>query len=52
VDAFRQRREARGSSDSAGQSLPQQLEQLATLRDDGVITAEEYDTAKASLLHA
>ena len=52
VDAFRQRREARGSSDSAGQSLPQQLEQLATLRDDGVITAEEYDTAKAILLHA
>ena len=32
-------------------SLPEQLERLATLRDSGAITPEEYDTAKANLLH-
>jgi hypothetical protein len=32
--------------------LTDELERLATLRGDGSITAEEYDAAKAKLLHA
>ena len=50
VDAFREHRRA-GAAPTDGQSLPQQLERLATLRDDGAITPDEYDTAKSSLLH-
>jgi len=33
-------------------SIADQLERLAKLRDDGEITAAEYDAAKSSLLHA
>ena len=36
---------------SAPETLPQQLERLATLRDSGAITPEEYDSAKSSLLN-
>jgi Short C-terminal domain len=53
VDALREARQHRhvetgNSSPSA--SLPEQLEKLATLRDNGSITPEEYDAAKAKLL--
>jgi uncharacterized membrane protein YdbT with pleckstrin-like domain len=34
----------------AGASIPEQLEQLARLRDRGVISAEEFETKKAQLL--
>ena len=37
---------------TASQTLPEQLERLATLRDSGAITPEEYNAAKSSLLHA
>jgi hypothetical protein len=53
--AFRKRR-LRGARSPAttngSESLTNQLERLATLRDNGAITPEEYDAAKASLLHA
>ena len=39
------------SANGTGVTLPEQLERLATLRDGGSITQEEYDAAKASLLH-
>lgn len=35
-----------------GQSVPEQLERLAALRDKGSISDEEYNAAKANLLHA
>jgi hypothetical protein len=31
-------------------SIPDQIKQLADLRDQGLITAEEYETKKAHLL--
>lgn len=46
------RRERQGAGAPAGASLPEQLERLASLRDGGAISPAEYDTAKASLLHA
>jgi len=52
--AFRDRRE-RGKTETTTvttESLPDQLQKLATLRDHGAITPEEYDEAKANLLHA
>jgi hypothetical protein len=52
MDAIRQRRQARAAPAQSGASLPEQLEQLAALRDRGALTAEDYDTAKATLLHA
>ncbi len=52
VDAFRETlRRRREPAPPATASLPEQLEQLATLRDSGAITPEEYDAAKANLLH-
>jgi hypothetical protein len=36
----------------AAASLPEQLERLAALRDNGELTVTEYRQAKASLLHA
>ncbi|MBV8988029.1 MAG: SHOCT domain-containing protein [Solirubrobacterales bacterium] len=45
---------ARGPQDEASatptMSLAEQLERLAVLRDDGAITTQEYDAAKARLL--
>jgi len=38
------------AANSAAESLPDQLEKLSTLRDNGAITPEEYDAAKANLL--
>jgi uncharacterized membrane protein YdbT with pleckstrin-like domain len=35
---------------SAGASIPEQIEQLAALRDKGHITAEEFEIKKAALL--
>ena len=44
-------RSATGSSTPpAGLSIPEQLEQLAGLRDRGVISAAEFETKKAQLL--
>jgi Short C-terminal domain len=53
VTAMRERREQRHVSHGnpgPEASLPAQLERLATLRDNGSITPEEYETAKARLL--
>ena len=33
-----------------GANIPDQIEQLAALRDKGHITAEEFETKKAALL--
>ena len=52
--AFRDRHE-RGKTETTTvttESLPDRLQRLATLRDNGAITSEEYDAAKADLLHA
>jgi hypothetical protein len=49
---FRDRRRGEQAPGSSGGSLPEQLDQLATLRDRGAISASEYDAAKANLLHA
>lgn len=46
----RQHRNASHENPGPEASLPGQLERLATLRDNGSITPEEYDTAKAQLL--
>jgi uncharacterized membrane protein YdbT with pleckstrin-like domain len=35
---------------AAGQSIPEQIDQLAALRDKGVITPQEFETKKAQLL--
>ena len=46
-------RRGRGSGTAAAeQPLSEQLEHLAPLRDRAAITATEYDSAKAALLHA
>jgi len=52
--AYRDRRE-RGKTETTTvttESLPDQLQRLATLRDNGAITPEDYEAAKANLLHA
>jgi hypothetical protein len=36
----------------AQNTIPQQLQQLADLRDHGAISADEYQAAKAQLLHS
>ena len=54
VDALREGRQQRhpATGDPAQPaSLPDQLERLATLRDNGAITPAEYETAKSHLLH-
>jgi uncharacterized membrane protein YdbT with pleckstrin-like domain len=38
------------SSPGGGANIPEQIEQLAALRDKGHITAEEFETKKAALL--
>jgi hypothetical protein len=56
--AIRARMGSRGHSQPAAAtvderaSIPDQIEQLATLRDRGAISNDEYDAAKARLLHA
>jgi hypothetical protein len=35
---------------SPGANIPEQLKQLAELRDSGVITAQEFEAKKAQLL--
>jgi hypothetical protein len=35
----------------SGESVPDQLERLAALRDKGALSDEEYSAAKANLLH-
>jgi hypothetical protein len=40
-----------GSPPPAPTTIPEQLKQLADLRDHGAITPDEYQTAKAQLLH-
>jgi hypothetical protein len=39
------------SKGNAANSIPEQLQQLAELRDHGAISADEYQAAKAQLLH-
>jgi hypothetical protein len=49
--AFRERRHSRAAPQPpAATSLPEQLERLAGLRDNGSLTPEEYEAAKARLL--
>ncbi len=48
MNAFRERRQRNKGSAPPNAPLPDQLERLAALRDRGEITAEEYNTAKAS----
>jgi hypothetical protein len=50
LTALRERRGA-GAAPATSESVPEQLERLAALRDDGTITPEEFDAAKANLLH-
>ncbi len=51
IEHFREGRHHRHEASNPGPaSLPDQLEKLATLRDSGNITAEEYEAAKANLL--
>ncbi len=52
ISGFRDRSRGDEAPGSSGESLPEQLEQLETLRDRGAISATEYDAAKANLLHA
>jgi Short C-terminal domain len=49
LQARRERRQ-RNQASAPNAPLPDQLERLAALRDRGEITAEEYNTAKATLL--
>lgn len=51
-DRRRRDRPVGSAPTSAPQTLPEQLERLATLRDRGAITPEEYEAAKSSLLRA
>jgi hypothetical protein len=51
VEAMRnQRAQHNGAPDSAQATIPEQLRQLAELRDHGVIDADEYQAAKSHLL--
>ena len=50
LQARRDRRQRNKGSAPPNAPLPDQLERLAALRDRGEISAEEYNTAKASLL--
>ncbi len=52
IDAWRARRASNGQTapPAATESLPDQLERLASLRNGGAITPEEYETAKTQLL--
>jgi hypothetical protein len=45
------RRPAATPPGNGGNSIPEQLQQLAELRDSGAISADEYQAAKAQLLH-
>lgn len=51
VSSIRSRRHDSGNpSGAAGATIPDQLKQLADLRDRGAISPQEYDAAKARLL--
>jgi hypothetical protein len=51
VASMRQRREQpKNPNGTGGASTAEQLERLATLRDRGAITPDEYETAKRQLL--
>ncbi len=43
---------AAGNGNGSGESIPQQLDRLATLRSQGAISDEEYAAAKTSVLQA
>jgi Short C-terminal domain len=53
VQAFRSRRAKPSTSNGSppDATIPQQLQQLADLRDHGEINADEYQAAKSQLLH-
>ena len=52
ISAWRGRRASAGNQapPAATKSLPDQLERLASMRDSGSITPEDYEAAKARLL--
>ena len=53
VEGYRERRHRdKSSAGGAGESLPQQLERLKTLRDQHAISDEEYAAAKERLLQS
>jgi hypothetical protein len=50
--AFHERRQHNHAANSGHPaSIPDQLDQLATMRDSGKITPEEYESARRALLH-
>jgi len=51
VRTTRERRQRPSAQTGSALSVPEQLERLASLRADGAITGEEYEAAKAELLH-
>ncbi len=51
VESRRTRRQRSHVAASTAGTMPEQLRQLADLRDHGEITGEEYQTAKDQLLH-
>jgi hypothetical protein len=53
VSSMRGRREqpTQAPRGNGGNSIPEQLQQLAELRDSGALSADEYQAAKAQLLH-
>ena len=51
VQGLRARRRPTPPPAAAGESMPEQLRQLAELRDHGELTGEEYQAAKEHVLH-
>ncbi len=53
ISSIRGQRQQPGSASkgNAANSIPEQLQQLAELRDHGAISADEYQAAKAQILH-
>jgi hypothetical protein len=47
----RERPKTSSAPDASAMTIPEQLRQLSDLRDHGAITPEEYQAAKAQLLH-
>jgi hypothetical protein len=51
VQSLRDDRRGTGATERPGETMPEQLRQLAELRDHGAISGEEYQAAKDRLLH-
>ena len=53
ISSFRERRHHDHAANGGHPAtIPDQLDQLATMRDSGRITSEEYESARQALLHA